>query len=137
VEYAAKQAQIHREILNFPRQYDTLVGERGITLSGGQRQRTALARALLVDTPVLILDDALSSVDNQTATEILDQLASGTQQKTVIFVSHQLAAAAQADRILVMDEGQIVQSGTHGALLQQPGLYQSLWQQWQLEKSLQ
>jgi len=137
VEYAAKQAQIHREILNFPRQYDTLVGERGITLSGGQRQRTALARALLVDTPVLILDDALSSVDNQTATEILGQLASGTQRKTVIFVSHQLAAAAQADRILVMDQGQIVQSGTHDALLQQPGLYQSLWQQWQLEKSLQ
>lgn len=100
VEYSAKQAQIHPEILNFPQQYETIVGERGITLSGGQRQRTALARALLVDAPVLILDDALSSVDNQTATEILHNLSQGTQRKTVVFISHQLSAAATADRIL-------------------------------------
>ena len=137
VEYCAKQAQIHPEILNFPQQYETIVGERGITLSGGQRQRTALARALLVDAPVLILDDALSSVDNQTATDILKNLSSGTQRKTVIFISHQLSAAATADRIFVMDRGQIVQSGTHAQLVQQAGLYQSLWNQHQLEEILQ
>lgn len=137
VEYCAKQAQIHPEILNFPQQYETIVGERGITLSGGQRQRTALARALLVDAPVLILDDALSSVDNQTATDILQNLSSGTQRKTVIFISHQLSAAATADRIFVMDGGQIVQSGTHTQLVQQAGLYQRLWNQHQLEEILQ
>ncbi len=136
VENMAKQAQIHPEILTFPQQYKTIVGERGITLSGGQRQRTALARALLVDAPVLILDDALSSVDNQTATEILKNLSEDTQRKTVVFISHQLSAAATADRILVMDQGQIVQSGTHAELLQQPGLYRSLWNQHQLEEIL-
>lgn len=136
VEYSAKQAQIHTEILNFPQQYETIVGERGITLSGGQRQRTALARAMLVDAPVLILDDALSSVDNQTATQILNNLSQGTQRKTVVFISHQLSAAATADRIFVMDKGEIVQSGTHAELLQQPGLYRSLWNQHQLEEIL-
>ncbi len=135
VEYSAKQAQIHPEILYFPQQYETLVGERGITLSGGQRQRTALARALLVEAPVLILDDSLSSVDNQTATQILNNLSS-EQGKTVIFISHQLSAAAQADRILVMDKGAIVQMGTHTELLEKPGLYQSLWNQHQLEEVL-
>jgi ATP-binding cassette, subfamily B, multidrug efflux pump len=133
---AAKQSQIHPEIVNFPHQYDTLVGERGITLSGGQRQRTSIARALLVDAPILILDDALSSVDNQTATTILDNLAAGTQRKTVLFVSHQLSAAALADRILVMDKGEIVQTGTHAELIDQPGLYQWLWSQNQLEEML-
>lgn len=133
---AAKEAQIHPEILNFPREYSTIVGERGITLSGGQRQRTALARALVVDAPVLILDDALSSVDNQTATEILRNLSQGTQRKTVIFISHQLSAAAQADRILVMENGQIVQTGTHEELVTSPGLYRSLWHQHQLEEIL-
>jgi ATP-binding cassette subfamily B protein len=133
---AAKEAQIHPEILNFPREYSTIVGERGITLSGGQRQRTALARALVVDAPVLILDDALSSVDNQTATEILRNLSQGTQRKTVIFISHQLSAAAQADRILVMEKGQIVQAGTHQELVASPGVYRSLWHQHQLEEIL-
>jgi ATP-binding cassette subfamily B multidrug efflux pump len=133
VEQSAKQAQIHTEILNFPQQYKTVVGERGITLSGGQRQRTSLARALLVDAPVLILDDSLSSVDNQTATEILRNLSEGTQRKTVIFISHQMSAAATADRILVLDQGQIVQTGTHAELVNQPGLYQSLWEKHKLE----
>lgn len=135
VEYTAKQAQIHGEILNFPQQYETLVGERGITLSGGQRQRTALGRALLMDAPILILDDALSSVDNKTATYILDSL-SEERKRTVIFISHQLSAAAQTDRIFVMDKGKIVQRGTHNTLLKEPGLYQSLWNQQQLEKTL-
>lgn len=136
VEYAAKQAQIHPEILNFPQQYETIVGERGITLSGGQRQRTSLARALLMEAPILILDDALSSVDNQTATQILQNLSQGTERKTVIFISHQLSAAATADRIFVMEAGTIVQSGTHPELLAAPGLYRSLWNQHQLEELL-
>lgn len=137
VEQAAQTAQIHNEILNFPQQYKTLVGERGITLSGGQRQRTALARALLVDAPILILDDALSSVDNQTATQILKNLSEGTRRKTVVFISHQLSAAAMADRIFVMDQGHIVQSGTHGELIEKSGLYQSLWNQHKLEQILE
>lgn len=136
VEDAAKQAQIHQEISYFPQQYETIVGERGITLSGGQRQRTALARAMLVNAPVLILDDALSSVDNQTATAILRNLSGGTQRKTVVFITHQLSAAAAADRILVMDKGKIVQKGTQVELLQQPGLYRTLWSQHQVEELL-
>jgi ATP-binding cassette subfamily B protein len=135
-EYAAKSAQIHPEILNFPHQYETIVGERGITLSGGQRQRTSLARALLVDAPILILDDSLSSVDNQTATQILQNLSEGTHKKTVIFISHQMSAAALCDRILVMDRGTIVQSGTHDELLAQGGLYLELWEQHKLEEVL-
>ena len=133
---SAKQAQIHPEILTFPQEYDTLVGERGITLSGGQRQRTSLARALLVEAKVLILDDALSSVDNETATRILDSLSPERAKKTVIFISHQLSAAASCDRILVMDRGKIVQNGTHTALVKEVGVYQSLWQQHQLKEVL-
>jgi ATP-binding cassette, subfamily B, multidrug efflux pump len=136
VEHAAKQSQIAGEIQYFPQQYDTLVGERGITLSGGQRQRTALARALIVDAPILVLDDALSSVDNETATAILKNLSRGEQQRTVVFISHQLAAVATADRILVMDQGKIIQEGHHSELVSQPGLYQELWNKQQLEELL-
>jgi len=137
VESVANLVHIAAEINNFPQQYETLVGERGITLSGGQRQRTALARAMLVDAPVLILDDALSSVDNETATQILHNLAQGKKRKTVIFITHQLAAAASADRIMVMEKGEIVQIGKHSDLVEQPGLYQKLWSQHQMEQLLQ
>ncbi len=136
VETAAKLGQIHSEILNFPQQYETIVGERGITLSGGQRQRTALARALLMNAPILILDDALSSVDNQTATAILQNLSETGAKRTVIFITHQLSAAATADRIFVMDKGEIVQSGTHQELIGKSGLYQWLCGQNQLEELL-
>lgn len=137
VEKVAKEAQLHPEILNFPQQYETIVGERGITLSGGQRQRTALARALLLDSPILVLDDALSSVDNQTATAILQNLSGTTQKKTVVFISHQLSAAALADRIMVMDQGRIVQIGSHEDLISQSGLYQQLWNRHKLAAILQ
>ncbi|MGK7937258.1 MAG: ABC transporter ATP-binding protein [Xenococcaceae cyanobacterium] len=136
IEYAAKQAQIQPEILTFPQKYETVIGERGITLSGGQRQRTSLARALLIDAPVLILDDALSSVDNQTATQILSNLSDEREKKTVIFISHQLSAASTADRIVVIDKGKIVQSGNHQELLNIPGLYKNLWLQHQLAELL-
>ncbi len=136
IESVAQLAQIESEINNFPQQYETLVGERGITLSGGQRQRTALARAMMVNAPVLILDDALSSVDNQTATQILKNLSGGTERKTVIFITHQLSAAAAADRIFVMEKGKIVQTGNHLELIQQQGLYRTLWSQHQVEELL-
>ncbi len=137
VEWAAKAAHIHAEILNFPRGYDTLVGERGITLSGGQRQRVALARALLVDAPILILDDSLSSVDNQTAQSILHNLRHATTEKTVIFIAHRLTAVVEADQILVMDKGRIVQAGSHAELLaNEKGLYASLWAKQKLEEVL-
>ncbi|HEY9701982.1 MAG TPA: ABC transporter ATP-binding protein, partial [Allocoleopsis sp.] len=136
IELVARQAQIAKEIETFPQKYETIVGERGITLSGGQRQRTALARALLIDAHILILDDALSSVDNQTATAILQNLTKGKHRKTVIFISHQLAAAATADKIFVMDKGEIVQIGTHLELIEQQGLYRQLWQQNQLQELL-
>ncbi|QFS49281.1 ABC transporter ATP-binding protein [Nostoc sphaeroides] len=136
IESVAKLAQIQSEIDNFPQQYETIVGERGITLSGGQRQRTALARAMLVNAPVLILDDALSSVDNQTATQILKNLSGGSVRKTVIFITHQLSAAAAADRIFVMEKGKIVETGNHLQLLQQQGLYRTLWSQHQVEELL-
>ncbi|MCF2972205.1 ABC transporter ATP-binding protein/permease [Synechococcus sp. Nb3U1] len=137
VELAAKAAHIHSEILNFPKGYDTLVGERGITLSGGQRQRVALARALLVDAPILILDDSLSSVDNQTAQSILYNLRHATAQKTVIFIAHRLTAVVDADQILVMEGGRIVQTGSHAELMADPeGLYASLWAKQKLEEVL-
>jgi ATP-binding cassette subfamily B protein len=151
VELAAKAARIHDEIQTFPIGYDTLVGERGITLSGGQRQRVALARALLVDLPILILDDSLSSVDNQTALEILANLSQHfgsqnfgaqhygalQQRKTVISISHRLTTIIDSDQILVMKEGQIVESGSHAQLLSQSGLYRYLWDQQKLEEVLQ
>lgn len=133
VEYFAEQAHIQSEILYFPKKYDTLVGERGITLSGGQRQRTALARALLMDSPILVLDDALSSVDNQTATNILLNLP---KNKTVIFITHKLSAAMNCDRILLLDRGQIKALGTHQELLATSPIYNKLWQQYSLEETI-
>ncbi|NUN63808.1 ABC transporter ATP-binding protein [Pseudanabaena biceps] len=133
VENFANKARIEQEVLTFPKQYDTLVGERGITLSGGQRQRTALARALLVDTPILVLDDALSSVDNQTAIGILNNLP---DNKTVLFITHNLYAASTCDRIILMDAGKVVQVGTHAELVSESRLYQKLWNQHKLENAI-
>ncbi len=134
---AAHQARLDGDIRGFPDGYDTLVGERGITLSGGQRQRTALGRALLVDAPLLVLDDALASVDNTTAAEILRTIRSqGSQGRTVLMISHQLSAAAACDRILVLDQGRLVQQGHHRDLLDQPGPYRRLWAREQASETL-
>ena len=135
VEQAAEQARLAADVRGFPDRYETLVGERGITLSGGQRQRTALGRALLVQAPLLVLDDALASVDNNTAAEILSSIR-GQQDRTVLMISHQLSAAAACDRVLVLDEGRLVQEGHHNVLLEQPGTYRRLWEREQAEEQL-
>ncbi|MFN7229000.1 MAG: ABC transporter ATP-binding protein [Synechococcaceae cyanobacterium] len=127
VEQAARQARLDDDVKGFPDGYATLVGERGITLSGGQRQRTALGRALMLDAPLLVLDDALASVDNRTAAEILRSVRD-QQQRTVLMISHQLSAAAACDRILVLDQGRLVQSGSHAELVECDGTYRRLWE---------
>ena len=136
VESAARQARLEGDIKGFPDGYQTLVGERGITLSGGQRQRTALGRALLVDSPLLVLDDALASVDNTTAAGILRSVRE-EQKRTVVMISHQLSAAAACDRILVLEEGRLVQQGHHLELLELPGTYRRLWDREQASEQLQ
>ncbi|MEI7666127.1 MAG: ABC transporter ATP-binding protein [Synechococcaceae cyanobacterium ELA263] len=136
VELAARQARLEGDIKGFPDGYDTLVGERGITLSGGQRQRTALGRALLLEAPLLVLDDALASVDNTTAAEILRSIRQ-QRQRTVLMISHQLSAAAACDRILVLDDGRLVQQGHHLQLVHEPGLYRRLWEREQASERLQ
>ncbi|WP_341885739.1 ABC transporter ATP-binding protein [Synechococcus sp. UW140] len=127
LERVVQQAQLKADVESFPDRYQTLVGERGITLSGGQRQRSSLARALLVDAPVLVLDDALASVDNRTAAAILQSLTIDLH-RTVLFISHQLSAAAACDRVLVIVDGQLVQEGTHRELVGQEGTYRRLWE---------
>jgi ATP-binding cassette subfamily B protein len=135
VEQAAVQARLEADIRGFPDGYHTLVGERGITLSGGQRQRTALGRALLVQAPLLVLDDALASVDNNTAAAILEAVRQ-QRQRTILMVSHQLSAAAACDRILVLDGGRLVQQGHHNTLVNQSGTYRRLWEREQAEQQL-
>ena len=136
VQQAARQAQLEGDVQAFPSGYETLVGERGITLSGGQRQRTALARALLVKAPILVLDDALASVDNRAAAAILQSLTLN-QQRSVLFISHQLSAAAACDRVLVLDGGRVVQQGHHRELVQQSGTYRRLWEREQAATQLE
>lgn len=135
VERAAIQARLEGDIRGFPDGYSTLVGERGITLSGGQRQRTALGRALLMDAPLLVLDDALASVDNNTAAEILASVRR-QNDRTVLMISHQLSAAAACDRILVLENGQLVQQGHHNELVGSSGTYRRLWEREQAEQQL-
>ena len=136
VELAAERARLSDDVRGFPDGFSTIVGERGITLSGGQRQRTALGRALLVSAPVLVLDDALASVDNNTAAAILESIRA-QDGRTIVMISHQLSAAAACDRILVMDNGRIVQQGHHNALIHTTGVYRRLWEREQAAGQLE
>ena len=127
VKSSAKKAGLIEDVNNFPKGFKTIVGERGITLSGGQRQRTALGRAILVNSPIIVLDDALASVDNKTASIIIKEIRKN-ESKTILMISHQLSVAATCDRVLVMDKGKIVQEGNHKDLLKVDGLYKRLWE---------
>ena len=123
---AAQEAAVHDAILDFPAGYDAQIGERGLTLSGGQRQRLALARALLKEPPILVLDDSLSAVDTGTEQRILEALEERRGRHTTIVIAHRLSSVRHADRILVMERGRLVQDGNHDALADVPGPYRRL-----------
>ena len=136
VELAAQQAAVHQNVVEFPQGYDTLVGERGVTLSGGQKQRLAIARALVQDPPVLLLDDSLSAVDTQTEAEILAALKAARQDRTNIIIAHRISAIKDADLILFLEDGQVVERGRHEDLLRQGGRYRSLYDRQLLEERI-
>jgi ATP-binding cassette subfamily B multidrug efflux pump len=133
---AAAVARLDKDVEAFPKAYDTLVGERGITLSGGQKQRTAIARAILVDPRLLILDDALSAVDTYTEEEILTRLRGIMRQRTSLIVSHRVSTVRDADRIFVLDRGRIAEEGRHDELVARGGLYATLHRRQLLEEEL-
>jgi ATP-binding cassette subfamily B multidrug efflux pump len=137
LKHAVEIAKLDRDVEIFPLGLDTVVGERGVTLSGGQKQRATLARALIMDPPVLILDDCLSSVDAQTEAEILHGLRSILKEKTCLIISHRISAVKEADEILVLDEGTIVERGNHDQLVRHRGVYAELYQQQRLSEELE
>lgn len=134
IENLARRVQIHDEILAFPSGYDTLLGERGVTLSGGQKQRVALARALALQPRILILDDALSSVDTATEAALLDTLKGETRDRTTIVIAHRISTVKHSDSILVLDDGRVVEQGTHAELVRREGFYAELHRMQQLEE---
>jgi ATP-binding cassette subfamily B protein len=134
---AVRIAKLDRDLAVFPQGLETVVGERGVTLSGGQKQRATLARALITDPPVLILDDCLSSVDAQTEAEILHGLREILREKTCLIISHRISAVKEADEILVLDEGRIIERGSHEHLSRRGGVYAELCQQQQLTEELE
>ena len=136
IEQAAKDAVVYSNIIEFPNKFETVVGERGITLSGGQKQRITLARALLKDAPILILDDCLSAVDTETEEHILQNLKKYNQHKTLIIISHRVSSVKNADTILVLDDGKIIESGTHDQLLKRKAAYFQLYQKQLLEEKV-
>lgn len=135
IKAAAMSASVHRDIQSFPQGYQTMVGERGVTLSGGQKQRISIARALVKDPGLIIMDDCLNAVDARTEKEILTHLATYLQHKTAIVITHRIFSLLQFDRIIVMDNGRIAEQGTHEQLLQQQGLYADLYNRQQLEET--
>ena len=136
VEDAARIARLDKDLTDFPRGYDTVVGERGITLSGGQKQRTAIARAVITDPKILVLDDAMSSVDTYTEEEILSRLAGVMRQRTSLIVSHRISTVRGADQIVVLQDARIVERGTHDELVKRNGPYAELYRRQLLEEEL-
>jgi ATP-binding cassette subfamily B protein len=129
IEAAARAAQIHDFIAGLPKGYDTIVGERGLKLSGGEKQRVAIARTLLKNPAILILDEATSALDSVTERDIQTALDNAAKNRTTLVIAHRLSTIVGADKIIVMEEGQIAEQGTHGALLKKQGLYKKLWEQ--------
>jgi ATP-binding cassette subfamily B protein len=137
VDWAVRRAALSRDLAELPRGLETVVGERGVTLSGGQKQRVALARVLAAAPRVLVLDDALSSVDAQTEREILDALRGFFRERTTILVAHRISTVKEADLIVVIDEGRVVELGDHETLLARGGVYADLFSQQSLEGELE
>lgn len=136
IEEAARKADVHRNIMDFPEKYDTVVGERGTTLSGGQKQRVSIARALILDAPILILDDSLSAVDTKTEELILENLKEVREGKTNIIIAHRISTVRHADRIVVLEEGRVAEYGNHESLLEMQGIYADMYEKQQLEEEL-